>query len=136
MKNTLHAITAAILALTLVLCFAACSRPVDPTGLWESATYLESTELGAGAYTVRVDVVAGEQSITLTVKTDKDNLGEALYEHGIINDPSFFDTVNGMRADWSAGGAYWAFYEGTTLMPVGVNRVSTDGKHYRLVYTQ
>ena len=56
---------------------------------------------------------------------------------GIYFRYSFFDTLNGMKADWNADQAYWAFYQGENYMSVGVNEtVIEGGEHYRLVYTQ
>ena len=111
--------------------------PIEATGLWATAKYLKDTTVGEGAKTVLVDIEADGKKITLTVKTDKATLGEALYELGIINDASFFDVVNGITASWSADQAYWGFYQGNDYMMVGVGDATiSGGEHYRLVYTK
>ena len=110
---------------------------IEASGLWADATYRSDVTLGEGAKTVSFTVEAEGKMITITLKTDKATLGEAMYEHELINDPSFFDTLNGMVASWSANQAYWAFYEGDTMMPHGVNDENIEGgESYRFVYTK
>jgi hypothetical protein len=107
-----------------------------PTGLWADATYTEDTNVGTGAKTVTVLVTAEDTTVTLTVKTDKAMLGEALYELELINDASFFDTLNGIKADWDAHSAYWAFYVGDEYAMVGANETAIQGgETYKFVYT-
>ena len=105
--------------------------------LWDSASYTESTTVGEGALSFKITVECEEKSITLTVKTDKETLGEALYELELINDPSFFDTANGIKADWNKDKAYWSFYIGDDYAMHGVDAEKiTDGAVYKLVYTK
>ena len=155
MKTTMKLIFAMLMAIVMILSVVACGEntpaettpkaeapstddgKIEATGLWASAKYLEDTTLGEGAKSVLVDIEADGKKITLTIKTDKATLGEALYENEIINDASFFDTVNGIKADWSADQAYWGFYQGDDYMMVGVGDVTiSGGEHYRLVYTK
>ena len=110
---------------------------IEAVGLWETATYLSNTTVGIGAKTVTFAVEAEGKSLTITLKTDKATLGEAMYEHKLINDPTFFDTLNGIVASWANDQAYWAFYKGDTMMPHGVNDEKIDGgENYRFVYTK
>ena len=138
MKKTAVKILSIIITIFCIFSLVACNQSkVDATGLWENATYLSNTTIGNGHKTILVDVEVTDQKITLTIKTDKETLGEALYEHGLINDPSFFDTLNGMKADWDKDSAYWAFYTGTEMINYGVNDEKIeDGEHFRLVYTK
>ncbi len=138
-KNTIKLTAILLLAISLLLCFSACEEKIDATGLWENATYTSDTTIGNGANTVKVEIVAGERSVTLTVKTDKATLGEALYEHGIVNDPSFFDTCNGIKADWDKDKAYWSFeVDGKTSgYGIGDEKAATaSNADYRIVYTK
>ncbi len=139
MKTTIK-LTAILISTVILLCsLPSCDEKVDATGLWENATYLSDTTLGEGKNTVKVDIVAGEQSVTLTIKTDKETLGEALYEHKIINDPSFFNTCNGIVADWDKDKAYWAFHVDGAAAMYGVGdekAVVSSEADYRIVYTQ
>lgn len=139
MKSTIKTTVCLLLTLTLLICTAACAENADKTGLWENALYLTDTTLGEGASTVRVELTAQERTITFTLKTDKATLGEALYEQQLINDPSFFDTFNGIKADWDADKAYWAFYVGDDIAPYGVGdaKAVTAGEPvYKIVYTK
>jgi hypothetical protein len=136
MKNRTRALSlllVVILTLSLTACF---DKGVDTSGLWADATYTKDTTLGNGAKTVEVEFVIEEQSITVTLKTDKETLGEALYEHSLINDPSFFDTANGIKADYNANQAWWKVCKGGEMTSVGVNDLTvTDGDHYEIIYT-
>ena len=134
MKITL----ALMLALAAVLCIASCNNQGKlDEGLWENATYREDTTVGDGAKEVVIDVEINGRSVAITVKTDKATLGEALFAEGLINDASFFDTLNGVKADWDADKAYWGFFKGEEYMMVGVNETAiVGGEHYRLVYTK
>lgn len=137
MKKTIVSAISVILSVACVLCLVSCAEKVDATGLWESATYLSDTTLGKGEKTVSFTVEVEEQIITITLKTDKTTLGEAMYEHGLLNDPAFFDTLNGIKADWNKDQAYWAFYQGEDYMTVGVNETEIkDGDSYRFVYSK
>ncbi len=139
MKRTVKTTALLLLAVMLLLLAVSCGKKVNAEGLWENATYLSDTTVGEGANTVTVMIKAGEQSITLTVKTDKATLGEALYELEIINDPSFFDTCNGILASWDKDQAYWGFCQNGEMLPYGVGdeKATTAGNPtYELVYTK
>ncbi len=137
MKKSITASVAIFLSIVCILCFVACDQDADTTALWENATYSSDTTLGNGEKTVLVSVEAGEKSIVLTLNTDKNNLGDAMYEHGLINDPTFFNVLNGIEASWKKDQAYWAFYEGDTIMPYGVNDQRINGgESFRFVYTK
>ena len=139
MKRTVKTTALLLLAVMMLLLAVSCGQKVNAEGLWENATYLSDTTVGEGANTVTVMIKAGEQSITLTVKTDKATLGEALYELEIINDPSFFDTCNGILASWDQDQAYWGFCQNGEMLPYGVGdeKATTAGNPtYELVYTK
>ena len=128
--------TTAALVLVLVLLLAVGCGKEQPTGLWADATYTEDATVGSGAKTVSVAITAEETTVTLTVKTDKETLGEALYELELVNDASFFDTLNGIKADWDANSAYWAFYVGNDYATVGIAETQIQGgESYKFVYT-
>jgi len=130
-------ITALLLVLATLFCLAACNT-VDATGLWENATYRRDVTLGKGAKTVEVEIKAGDDAITVTVKTDADTLGEALLAHGLIEGKDgLYTTVNGMTADWNVDQSYWGFYKNGEYMMVGMDDATiADGEHYELVYTK
>ena len=137
MKKTFLQISALILCIISLFTVVSCAEKVDATGLWENATYLSDTTIGNGEKTITVEIVAADQSVTLTIKTDKEDLGAALYEHGIINDPSFFDTCNGILASWENDQAYWAFKQNGKMLNYGVNDAEiSGGESFSIEYTK
>ena len=132
--------TIALISVLLIICIAVTScNTVSAEGLWENATYRRDTELGDGAKTVQVEVKAGEESVTFTIHTDKDTLGEALLEHELIAGEQgayglYVKLVNGIEADYDKDGSYWGFYKNGEMMLVGVDGAEiADGDHYELV---
>ena len=135
MKRTL-----ALISVLLIICLAVAScNTVSAEGLWENATYRRDTELGEGAKTVTVEVKAGEESVTFTLHTDKETLGDALLEHELIAGDQgayglYVKYVNGIEADYDKDGSYWGFYKNGEMMLVGVDGAEiADGDHYELV---
>jgi hypothetical protein len=125
------------MAIFCLVSLASCAEKAEATGLWENATYLSDTTVGSGEKIVTFTVEAENQMITITLKTDKATLGEAMFEQGLINDAVFFNVLNGIEASWEKHQAYWAFYEGETMMPYGVNdQVINGGESFRFVYTK
>lgn len=137
MKKSIVSTVSIILSLLCILCIVSCEEKVEANGLWHDATYLSDTTLGSGSKTVSFTVEAEDKTITITLKTDKTTLGEAMFEQGLINDASFFNVLNGIKASWEEDQAYWAFYQGDSYMPVGVNDTEINGgENYRFVYTK
>ena len=134
LKTNVIAVVA--LLLVAVFCLASCNK-IDAEGLWESATYRKDVTVGEGSKEVKISVEVEEQFITVTLKTDKEKLGDAPFAEGLINDATFFDTLNGIKADWDKDKAYWGFYKGEEYMMVGVNDTAINtGDSYRFVYTK
>ena len=135
MKKTLT-----IISIVLLVCIAltACNT-VSKEGLWENATYRRDMEFGAGAKTVQVEVKAGDESVTFTLHTDKETLGDALLEHDLVAGEQgayglYVKLVNGIEADYDKDGSFWGLYKSGEMMLVGVDgAVIADGDHYELV---
>ncbi len=139
MKKTFQYITFLILALVIILCTVSCAGNIDTEAVWESATYISDTTVGNGANTVKVEITAGEKTIILTLRTDKATLGEAMLEHDLVNDATFFDTCNGIKADWNKDNAYWSFFVGDKRAEYGIGDAlaATAGEPtYKLIYTK
>lgn len=128
-----------ILIIAIFLC--ACSSPSE-VDLWENATYTEDTVLGNGSKTITVEVTAKEKSITFTIKTDKETVGDALKEHNLISGEEgayglYVKKVNGIEADYSKTKSYWAFCESGKSMLTGVDGAKLkDGNSYGLIWTK
>lgn len=151
-------ITALLLAIVLALAvFCSCTPAKNPenpssssgTGdpaqssatktLWDDATYTEDHAFGSGSKTVQVEVKVDSHSVTFTLHTDAEKLGEALLAENLIAGEEsayglYVKTVNGMLADYDTDKTYWAFYKNGEYMSVGVDAaVIADGEHYELV---
>ena len=126
----------------LCLFMTACSNKTSEKGLWEAATYTEDAEFGNGAKTVVVEVKAEEKIVTFTVNTDKETLGDALLEHGLISGENgpyglYVKVVNGITADYDINQSYWSLTKAGGYMQTGVDStVISSGEHYELTYTK
>ena len=139
MKKTATKLLAVILSFVFILCLVSCNKTSEEakSGIWENAAYTQNETVGEGSKEITVDIIAEDKTVTLTVKTDKATLGEALFALGLINDASFFDVLIGIKADWNKDKAYWAFYKGDEMMNAGVNDAEiSGGEYYRFVYTK
>ena len=160
MKNTIKSTLALILALLLSLCLFACKNEpaetpatdgsnaatdggaIAPEGLWANATYLEDTTFGEGAKTVTVKVIVEDKSVTFTIKTDAETLGEALLAHNLIAGDQgdfglYVKVVNGITADYDVDQSYWGFSKNGEYMMTGVDGTAiADGEVYELTYTK
>ena len=141
MKRTIHSILALLLAIVCIASLASCNT-ADETDLWANATYRQDTEFGSGAKTVVVEVTAKEQKVTFTIKTDKDTVGDALLEHGLISGEEgqfglYIKAVNGITADHDVDQSYWSFYINGEHALTGVDGTEiTEGAVYQLTYVK
>ena len=142
MKKVLNMTVAVVLMMAFAVCLCACGKTTDTDALWENATYGEDKEFGSGAKTVNIEVKAGDRSVTFTIHTDKDTVGEALFEHNLIDGDDgayglYVKVVNGITADYDVDQSYWAFYiNGETAMTGVDGENITEGAAYRLEYAK
>ena len=130
-------ILAITLTLLLCICLFSCNTP-ENTDVWSTATYTDDIEIGQGEKTVAVLVTAEEKTVTLTVKTNENTLGNALLTLDLINNKGgLFDTVIGIKADFSKNEAWWKFCdaEGNALMYGVFDAEINDGEIFKFVYT-
>ena len=141
MKNLVKNTVSTLLVLVFTFLLVSCNT-VEKSGVWESATYRRDMDFGDGAKTVVVEVKAEEQVVTFTVKTDKDTVGAALLEHGLISGEEgpyglYIKVVNGITADYDVDRSYWAFYINGEFAMTGVDTtVITEGAVYQLEYAK
>lgn len=87
-----------------------------------------------------VDLDGTEKSFD--IKTDATTVGEALVNEKLISGTEgdyglMVDTVNGIKYDYNADGAYWAFYIDGEMAMTGVDSTDiTDGATYSFVATK
>ncbi len=87
-----------------------------------------------------VDLNGSEESFD--IKTTAKTVGEALVAEKLISGTEgdyglMVDTVNGIKYEYSADGAYWAFYIGEEMAMTGVDSTDVvDGTTYSFVATK
>lgn len=155
MKNSVKALLLALLLVISTVFCAGCNNNESPeqpgtnasdsgqgSSVWDSAEYKEDAEVGEGAITVKVEIVAEEKSVTITVHTDKDNLGAALLDNSLVSgDESeyglYIKFVIGMEADYDKDGTYWSLSkDGEYLMTGADSTPIADGEHYEFTRTK
>ena len=134
-------IISVILVVALSICLFACQSK-EKVDLWANAQYTEDTVLGSGATTLYVDVATNEKTVTFTIKTDKETVGEALIENNLVSGEKgayglYVKFVNGIEADYDKNQSYWAFTKGGESLMTGVDgeKIEADA-HYELTYTK
>lgn len=135
--KTMTRVALVVLALLTMISLVACAD-VEKTGVWEDATYTSDKTFGNGDKTVMVEVVAEEQSITFTLKTDKETLADALTEHALIEGEDgayglYIKKVNGITADYDIDQTYWSLSKNGEMLMTGASSTAiADGEHYEL----
>jgi len=141
MKKTVIISVLLIIAVLIGAFFLSDNAP-ETSGIWGNAMYTEDTELGDGEKTVKVEVIAEEKSVTFTIHSDKETVGEALSEHKLIDGEEgpyglYVKFVNGIKADYDENQTYWAFSKDGESLNTGVDVTELeDGEKYELVYTK
>ena len=129
-------ILAVMLSLAMILClFASCSAAPQTN----STTVTDGQTVGEGATSFPLDIVDKEGNyICITVKTDKETVGEALLELGIVEGEDgsyglYITHVNGIPAIYEEDGTYWAFYINGEYATTGVELTPiAEGETYML----
>ena len=138
MKNVMKSkVVLSILALVLIVAmafsFSACGNDDGNTNTGDAK--VEKTFV----FKV-VDLDGSEKSFD--IKTDAKTVGEALVNEKLISGTEgdyglMVDTVNGIKYDYNADGAYWAFYVNGEYAMSGVDTTEIDETAvYSLVATK
>ncbi len=129
------------LSFILIFCLFGCQK--EEVDLWaEEATYTEDTALGSGDKTITFEVTAQEKTVTFTVKTDREFLGDALMDCGLISGEEgqfgiYVDGVNGIVADYKADHSYWEFSKNGERLNTGVDFAEIkNGEKFEATYTR
>lgn len=134
-RKILSLILAVVLVAAMALTICGCSKEAESAvPLKDGKTYGK----GATQFTLVVTDLEGK-STTVTIKTDKTTVGDALVELGIVDGETsewglYVTTVNGVELNWDKDQAYWSFYIGDEYAQTGVD--ATDvvaGTTYALV---
>lgn len=111
-------------------------------GLWKDAVYLSDTELGTGVKTIQVEVKVEDQSITFTLHTDRNTLGDVLTDHSLAEGEKsiyglYIKKVNGITADYDIDKSWWNICKDGKSLSTGADSTGiADGEHYELVYAK
>ncbi len=138
-KKTLSFILCITLIVAIAMCTAGCNdKPGEkvPAGT-ETDVSSDVTTLGEGEKKFDFTVVDADGNETeFEIHTDKETVGEALAELGVIEGEDseyglFVKTVNGVTVDFEKDGKYWAFYINGEYAESGVDTVAvTEGDSY------
>jgi len=87
-------------------------------------------------YTLKV--TDGEGTVvTFDIETEREKVGDALRDEGIIAETGYITTVNGKTLDWEKDKAYWRFVINGEESMEGVDDVSAvEGTVYEFVFTK
>ena len=115
-----------VLIAAMALCMSGCNDlPEEETT--SPTVFADGDTLGEGAKVFTLEVVDQDGSTaTATVNTDKETVGEALQELGIIKGDQdiyglYIKEVNGIPYEYEKDGIYWAFYIGEEYALTGVD---------------
>lgn len=99
--------------------------------------WTDGSVLGEGEKEFSLTVTDKDGNETgLTIHTDKETVGEALVELGVIDGEDseyglYVKTVTGITADYDTDGVYWAFYINGEYAQTGVDATPiTEGESY------
>lgn len=136
------------IALVILMCFVcifatACGKKTEEkVNLWDEAIYTENVTLGNGDKTIELEVSAEDKSVTITIKTDAENLEDALCEQKIIEGEEgpygmYIKKVNGITADYDIDQSFWSLSQDGTPSSTGASGVEIKGgEHFEFIYTK
>ena len=114
MKRSVKRMICMLLIAVMVIGFAGCGAPAEDE--IELITVSDGEIIGEGKteFPLTITDTTG-LSITVTVKTDNDTVGDALVALGLIAGEEseyglYIKTVNGMTLDYDKDKMYWGFY--------------------------
>ncbi len=142
MKTAVKLAAALLLAVAVLFSATACGNSGTPRQSETVAVAQTSAETADKKITLTVEVIDKEgKSTEFTIKTDKDNLGAALIDEGLVEGEVgeyglYITTVNGIVADYKTDGAYWALSRNGEYLMTGADSTPiADGDHYEITYT-
>ena len=144
MKNVMKSkVVLSILALVLIVAmafsFSACGNNDGNANTTTTQASGEAAKEVSFVFKV-VDLDGSEKNFS--IKTTGKTVGEALVTEKLISGTEgdyglMVDTVNGIKYDYTADGAYWAFYINGEIAMSGVDATDvTDGATYSFVATK
>ena len=143
MKSKRLLLSIALLALLMLVSFAACSDNNDGADAPPASTAEDVQTIGQGDTVFRFEMTDENGTVhAWDVHTDEETVGAALLAVGLIaGDESEWGLmvieVNGVVADWDANQAFWAFYIDGEFAMAGADETAIEsGVTYAFVYTE
>ena len=138
MKKFLAIILALVMALSLMACGNTAVQP-DADADANAPAVTDGATLGEGAHSFTLEITdADGKTITATIHTDAETVGEALSKLEIVQGEDseyglYVKTVNGITADYDVDQTYWAFYIDGEYAQTSVDMTAVnDGSVYKL----
>ena len=139
-KNKTFQRVSVLLLFSFLLAVAGCGKDTTRKTVPETETASDLSEggvIGEGSREFAFTVVEKDGKETeFEVHTEKETVGEALLELGLISGEEgeyglYVKTVNGVTADFDADGVYWAFYINDEYAQTSVDMTKIeDGASY------
>lgn len=137
-RKWLSFIVCMVLIAAMALGMSGCNDLPEETET-RPTVFTDGQSLGQGAAQFTLEVVDLDGSTaTAQVSTDKETVGEALQELGLLEGEQgafglYIKTVNGITYDYDTDGAYWGFYIDGEYALSGVDGTDiVDGSTYTL----
>ena len=140
MRNKKKIVTwmlAMMLIVAMTLGMAGCGSKEEAAESTVETVHEDGTVLGEGSKEFAFTVVDADGVETnLEIHTDKETVGEALLDLGVIAGEDgeyglYVKTVNGETVDYDKDGKYWAFYVNDEYGMTGVDATEiTEGDSY------
>ncbi len=126
MKKSIIMRTVAIFAaISMLFCLSACGE----------------TKVQQGEKNITVTVVYEDKTQKeFEISTDAENLGDALYEQKLVTveeyKTGFYNTIDGVRADYALDKAWWCITKGGEMTTKGANDlIIADGDCFEITHT-
>ena len=148
MKTRTITLLLTVLLTVVLLSTAACSSPgaqeQSQTGNTnDQASDSSGVDIGQGATVFVFEVTDNNGDMKIwNVHTDEATVGAALLDVGLIEGIMFdfglmVSHVNGIKADFTEDGAYWAFFINGEMAMAGVDTTDIEeGVTYSFIYTE
>lgn len=128
---------AMMLIAAMALGMTGCGNKEEEAAVSTETVHEDGAVLGEGSKEFAFTVVDMEgEETNLEIHTDKETVGEALLELGVIAGEKseyglYVKTVNGLTVDYDKDGKYWAFYVNDEYGLTGVDSTDiTEGDSY------
>lgn len=138
-KKMMTLLLSMLFVLGVAFAVTGCGEKKEEAAKGETKVYEDGEVLGEGEKEFPLTVVNSEgTSVVLEIHTDKEMVGEALLDLGVIAGEDgdyglYVKTVNGETVDFDKDGKYWAFYINDEYAMTGVDSTEiTEGDSYAL----